>query len=157
MLVVGENTFISIADADSFWAARNGANWFGNTGREAALVLATDYINSRYDWPGSIVDDTQALNWPRKDAFDCEGRKLEGIPKPVKDATAWLAGYALDNELFTAGGKDDIISRVKAGSVEVEWNAEETLESTDADFKFLNIVLSSIVHTNKSQVRLTRV
>jgi len=161
-LTVGEDTFISVADADSYWTKRNNTTWANATvaEKEAALIIATEFLNSRYDWPGVIADETQTLSWPRDNAYDLEGRELTGTPEAVSNATAWLAEYALDNELFSVSGKEDIISRVKAGDVEVEWNAEETLNSgsdTNPNFNYLQSVLSSIVYVGSSQVRLSRV
>lgn len=158
-LTVGSDTFISIADADSYWQARNDTTWANATTaeKEAALIIATEFLNNRYDWPGTIADTSQELSWPRIDAYDVEGRELTGIPTAIEDATAWLAGYALDNELFSVSGKEDIISRVKAGSVEVEWSALETLNDGSDDFNYLQTILSHIVYVGSSQVRLIRV
>ena len=122
-LAIGEDTYLTVADADAYFAARNAAGWAAapSVAREAALLQATAYIDGSYAFRGRIADPGQPLSWPRRDAVDSEGRSLSGIPRRVEHATAELALIALAGELappLERGGK---VLREKVGPVEVNY------------------------------------
>lgn len=62
-------SYASVADADSYLAARGQALWEGmvTADKEAALRRATDYMQQAYRerWAGTRATATQALDWPR--------------------------------------------------------------------------------------------
>lgn len=122
-LAVGEDTYLSVTDADAYFAARDAAGWAAAplVAREAALLQATAYIDGSYAFRGRISDPGQALSWPRQNAVDAEGRCHTGIPRRVEHATAELALIALAGDLappLERGGK---ILREQVGPVEVEY------------------------------------
>ena len=156
-LTVGENTFITVSDADSFWSDLNDSDWSNadQAEKESALRKATVFIDKEYEWPGHIADDTQKLSWPRDNAYDDEGRHLTDIPQAVKDATAYLAGQQVKgNEIFQVRGKDNRIQSLKAGPVEIEYEEHAQAETI---FDYLRSILSDITNTSTSQVPLRRV
>jgi hypothetical protein len=66
------NAYVSIAEIDDFFLLRDpGAQqWNPSLAvsvKQAAIVLATDYIDSywREEFQGSIINRNQALQWPR--------------------------------------------------------------------------------------------
>src|SRR5262245_40798760 len=78
------NSFPSLADADAYFTNRiyssaNG-NWFYDSAgvartdevRKAALITATLRINEE-QFVGYKVSTSQALKWPRYDAYDEDG------------------------------------------------------------------------------------
>jgi len=89
-IVAGANSYISVVDADAYFSARNNTTWSALTtaNKEAALLYATSWIDSRYSWPGIIVDDSQALSWPRLGAYDVDLRSIASttIPQALIDA-----------------------------------------------------------------------
>jgi len=117
------NSFISVADCDSYHALRGNTNWatLTNTEKEQAIVRATDFMQQVYSWKGSRKTDTQALAWPRYYVERDNGYyPSDAIPNEVKNACAELA--------FKAAGGDlspDIAQRVireKIGPIEVEYD-----------------------------------
>lgn len=160
-ITVGTNSFIDVAYADSFWQDRNGQDWAtaSQGAKEAALIKATDYVNTLYEWPGTIADESQELSWPRVGAFDREGRKLTGIPEAIKKATAYLAGKAVEGSILFEVGDEQPIEQLKAESVEIHYmeGSGGGGSNSESVYNYLTRVLSLIVNTNSNQVRLVRV
>lgn len=123
-------SFISVADATAYHAARGNAAWAAlasDTIREQALRKATDYMTQMYRerWAGYRVSTTQALDWPR---YEVPRRDLPGnayyayypsdaVPAEVARACAELALRAAAGTLLE--DEDQRISAVSAGSVSV--------------------------------------
>ena len=122
-LVVGEDTYLSLADADAYFTARNAAGWAAapSVAREAALLQATAYLDGSYAFRGRIADPGQPLSWPRRDAVDSEGRNLTGIPRRIEHATAELALIALAGALAPPLERGGRVLREKVGPVEVDY------------------------------------
>ena len=80
-------TYLTAIGEETAWAALTTAQ------REAALRLATSWLDAHYVWPGSVRMGDQALAWPRVGALDCEGRTVayDEVPSTVANATAWVA------------------------------------------------------------------
>lgn len=91
--------YISVADADAYFAARGNAAWAALTEaqKEQALRLGADYMGAEYGrrWCGKRLTDTQALDWPRG---------VEGVPEAVKRANAELAVRASAGVLLADQG-----------------------------------------------------
>lgn len=64
---------------------------------EAAIVRATDYIDKRFGrrFRGYRKSRSQALEWPRLDAYDDEDYALDPIPAALKKATSEYALLSL--------------------------------------------------------------
>jgi hypothetical protein len=78
-IVANANSYVSVANADAYFSARNNTTWaaYSTAVKEAALLYACQWLNSRYEWPGVISDVTQELSWPRDGAEDSEGRDID--------------------------------------------------------------------------------
>lgn len=76
-----------IGDDKTAWDAA------GNDDKEASLRQAAQYIDAsfRSDFPGYIRSDSQALEWPRSNAYDISGRHISGVPNIVKTVQVELA------------------------------------------------------------------
>lgn len=121
--LINSESYLSVDDADAYFTARGDDAWTGaDAVKEAALRKATQYMDATYRWRGVISDTTQALGWPRSNAYDHEGRDLNLVPQAVKDACAELAKAALSSDLAADYSRNDLIKSVKAGSVEVEFD-----------------------------------
>lgn len=62
--------------------------------QEAAIIKASDFLDSTYTWLGSRVSATQSMAWPRAGASDiAEGFSIASniVPNAVKRAVAELA------------------------------------------------------------------
>lgn len=123
-------SYASVADADSYHAARGNTTWSSATtdAKEKALVKATDYIEQRFSqrFVGNRNTQEQALSWPRTDGTDRNGFALasDAVPLSVVRACCEYAVRALDTVLtpdVTAGTSGSVKrTRVKAGPVEEE-------------------------------------
>jgi hypothetical protein len=117
-------SYLSVTDADTYWSNRGNATWAAalTADKEEALRRSTQFLDATFRWVGKISTTEQALGWPRYSAFDHEGRLLsEQVPTLLEMACAELALEGLTAELLVTVSRNDRVSRVKAGSVEVEF------------------------------------
>lgn len=127
-LVAGANSYVSVAEARAYAAAR--ASTFpaddvdGNIAAEAALIVAMDYLESfRDQFKGRKVDPaTQALQWPRTgvqiDGWDVPA---DHIPNELKAAQMQLAVEgAAGTDLMPTGDGREVI-REKVDVLETEY------------------------------------
>lgn len=124
------NSYASVADAQTHFTDRGLTALAAKTTAElqAALIAATDYIDSKFSFSGSRVSATQALSWPRSGSSDGE----EGIdiadntiPAAIRRATIVLAGKYLEGttlleDLDRGGG----VSSVKVGPVAISYSPD---------------------------------
>lgn len=125
--LAGAESYLSVADADTYWSNRGDATWAAATtaNKEESLRRATQYLDATFNWIGGILLTTQALGWPRSGAWDREERDLsDQVPTLVEQATAELAKEALSGALVSTVSRGDQAIRVKAGSVEVEFDPD---------------------------------
>lgn len=147
-IVSGANSFISVADADTYFSTRHDDGWAAasTNDKERVLILASDYMTQawRLKWRGSLVDVTQALTWPRSgvpvpDFFDPFSRQpnvpldfqdtywigTDTVPQAVIDAQCLLARAQMDDSGAIAnvlqGSLGRLTKREKAGPLEVEY------------------------------------
>lgn len=117
-------SYISVADADAYFAARSNAAWaaLAAPAKEAALRKAADYIGAVYGerWKGVKLGPDQALDWPRAlvERKDFRYAGLNGftmisgryyypsdyVPIPVARAAAELAVRAAAETLLADQG-----------------------------------------------------
>lgn len=145
-----DQSYTDVAESDSYWENRN-PDWgeATNEAKEAALIRATEFIDTGFSWIGQVAEPGQPLSWPRSNAYDHEGRLREDIPQELKNATAWLAFQALDVELDPAQARGGDIRRVQAGSVQVEWNP---LAPTGTSYRHIGRMLRNLITSNKMRL-----
>lgn len=121
-IVEDAESYASVSEADTYNTNRANSGWanLGQTEKEAALRVATEWLDGRYNWRGQIKDLEQDLDWPRTWAYDDEDRLLEGIPKKLKQACMQLAYEHTQASLTEAEGPRVTSERVE-GAVEVEY------------------------------------
>lgn len=120
-------SYISVADATAYFAARGNAEWAavaGDTVREQLLRKATDYMVAKYSgaWAGQRVTVEQALDWPRLNVPRVDIAGGYGpypiywddnvVPEQVKRACAELAVRAIAGDL-----DPDVGAQVKSETV----------------------------------------
>lgn len=97
--------YISVAEADAYFAARGNAAWgaLNTAAKEAALRLGADYMEAAYGpkWKGERVSDTQALSWPRGGV---DGVADDVVPVAVQRANAELAVRSISGPLMADQG-----------------------------------------------------
>lgn len=88
------NTYVLVADADAYFVARGNAAWAAasNGVKEAALLKATQYLDSYYEYQGVKQTRAQALQWPRSwVSIDGYIQDAGTLPKRLTDACCELA------------------------------------------------------------------
>lgn len=125
-LVVGTNTYLTLADAKTYLEGGIHASAFMNAeiaDQNKALVTATRMFE-RVMWRGTKTSDAQTLSWPRTGVTDKYGNAVSSgsVPQIIKDAQCELAlalieDSALQNKASTAAQQKS----VTAGSVSVEF------------------------------------
>ena len=151
------DSYVSNADVDAYWLARNNSAWGAASSDEhdAALREATQYLDGKYDWVGYIKSTDQSLNWPRSDAYDDQGRNVSDIiPTKVEQACSELALQALSGTLVDPssdrGGKT---KREKVGDIEVEYFSNASSQKT---YSFVNMLLKGLDENLGNSVDLIR-
>ena len=61
--------------------------------KEFALIVSTTFLDNLIRWESQIVNQQQALSWPRRDFKDKQGRivKHDSVPKIIKESTVRIA------------------------------------------------------------------
>lgn len=134
------NSYVSIADADTYHELRGNASWTDATQdqKATALIHATEYLDMRWTFvgavtfPGSPSDLAQALQWPRTDdefIIDSRGNQYgdDEIPFWIVNATleyalAYLTTGRLlpDPTVPDTAGRFVTLKREKLGPLEEE-------------------------------------
>lgn len=146
-IIVGTDSYVSVADADTYWLDRNNSVWAAaaTEDKEKALRFATEYIDGSYDgrWigehPGAA---SQVLAWPRNGAVDSEGRSVTGIPQRAADATSRLALDALSDFLSAAEDRGGRISRAAVGPLDVSYFRDAPAGTA---FPYLDLMLKPLL------------
>lgn len=156
-LTVEEDAYIDIAYANAYWDNRDdNVGWVANatdSEKEAAIRWATEELDTRYRWVGEVESFSQSLNWPRVNAYDRQGRYLQGIPSAVEKATAYLAGQHYNgNAIFQAQTRGGKIDSIKAGSVKVEYSEHAPVRTR---FPYIDRILADITQSNQISLHRT--
>jgi len=124
-LVLNTNSYVTIADADTYFETRiDSAEWEAadDETKEQALVTATQLIDERH-WIGAAVSSSQALAWPRKNAIYYDPRMGQQItvandevPSQVKIAVYEQALHLVQNEDLLAQ-KIQTFESISVGSI----------------------------------------
>lgn len=156
-IIVGTDTYISLADADTYAAPRGNAAWDAATDaqKEFALTEAAEYLDSSYAFKGTISSTSQALAWPRTGAKDAEGRTIDNATVPVKIGYAQtrLAFLRLAGPLVLApdSGK---VTELQAGSVKMKFADGQEVNEADK-YAEINRLLFGLYETRAGQTYIT--
>lgn len=150
-------TLISVADADTYFAARGDTVWAAiatEEEKEQLLRKASDYILGTYGprWSGSRLLSTQALDWPRVGVIS-NGWLVESdlVPIIVANASAELSLQASISTLLANTEKS--IKSEKIGPIETEFD-----DFANAEVKYTQIdrLLSPFFSSGGLTVNLER-
>lgn len=105
-IVPGANGYISVAELKAYWADRNHTFTQDDPTLEGAIVVSTQHVDLNNNFKGSIVSDSQSLEWPRSGVIDGRGREIppDEIPQQLKNA---VCEYAKRNAEGTDLDPDD--------------------------------------------------
>lgn len=116
----GANAYISVAFFRDYHAERG--RDYGNTSTypdetvKAWIILATQFLDLRFDYFGLPVDDDQSTEFPRKLLVNRRGDEVEGIPPCIQQATAEYALRARLSPLLPDPSRDETGMTVKSRS-----------------------------------------
>lgn len=159
-IVVGTDTYLSVADADTYWSNRNNTDWSSatNAEKEAALREATLYIDGAFNFIGYQII-TNVLAWPR-DGVLVESGNFAGvnydnttIPPQVENATAELALEALTARLAPTLARGGAVKREKVDVIEVEYM---DFAPSGKTFQFAAMLLKPLLSGSKVVRKLVR-
>ena len=139
-IVAGAESYISVADADTYFTNRGNGTWAALTTqvKEQLLRKSTDYLVQVYriKWNGYRVSAEQTLDWPRNFVIreDFQAAQLNGfqmiggnyyypnniVPTEIKTACAEMAVKAYNGDL--APDLSRKTKREKVDSLEVEYS-----------------------------------
>ena len=100
--LVNSNSLVSVAFADAYYTDRDNKTWLDgvtNEQKQVALIKATDYLENVFSYKGSVLIETQALEFPRTGIF-IRGITFEGMPSAIEEACAELAIRSLSGSLL---------------------------------------------------------
>ena len=122
--------------------------------KEAALIRASFALDGMYGskWPGYKSYSTQALDWPRDQAYDIDGYDLDSVPAGVVNALYEAALL----ELTTAGVLTTSLDRGGAIQQEVVGPLSTTYfsgASTTTKYRVVSQYLARIIPTNGKLIR----
>ena len=150
--VTGAESYVSVADADAYWAARThnslAATWTAGTTatKEGALREASDYLDASFSqyYRGKRAGRVQGLEWPRTDANDDSGYPLPALPAELVKATYELAARALSAPLVADLARGGKVKRERVeGAIEVEYTDGAP---TQTSYGVVNQMLATILN-----------
>ena len=117
---VSANSYISVADADAYFASTFKASvWDAATDESkiASLILATRLLDNNVNYYGDVAADTQALRWPRTSTFDKDGVEYSdtAIPREFQNIVCDLAISLIENGGYT--GSSNQFKQLNIGSL----------------------------------------
>ena len=123
--ITNANAYVSVAEADSYFQARNNPSWSTRTtaDKEKAILYATSFLDGVFYWLGHIKKFEQSLGWPRILVYDKDHRPIgsDSVPQRVKDAACELALEGLDKPLSPSLARGGDVKRQKVASLEIEY------------------------------------
>jgi hypothetical protein len=144
------NSYVTPDEADVILTAN--ASWtdLDSDAKEAALIAATEYLDTRFRWYGNTLTENQALLWPRTRNYDNRGRIIPPgtIPRQLKQATAQLAAVnvedpaALTSAIETTGSLKEF--RVEGLAFTFDQNANLTSQFEGNRYPEIETLLLSI-------------
>lgn len=149
-------TYISVADANTYHAARGNTTWaaLSEADKEAALRRAADYLSGAYGgrWKGSRATSGQALDWPRVGAV-ANGYDVSSsvVPAAVARACAELALRAASAAL-----SPDLERGIKRERVDVIETEYDTTSPQHTRYRAVDQLLAAYLSGGGAFLRVER-
>lgn len=128
---MAQDSYVSAAEADEILKNQTGFEpWFtlDEASKTALLIQSSLMLDSNFDWVGDIATDSQELRWPRKNAYDIDGRLIPDdiIPVQIKRATTF---YATNLSSVDLSSNPSNVNKVKVGPIDIQMNSAESIAS----------------------------
>jgi len=124
-LVVGEDTFVSLTDANTYHSDRASSVWTStsptNPVKEAALRYSAAWLEG-VPWKGVVSTDAQEMTWPRV-YYDEYGHYHDDTPQEILDAQCEMAVHHVSSALNKASFQTGSMDEVKVGPIEVKFGS----------------------------------
>jgi len=162
-LTQGTDTYITLADADTYIATMPGdypTVWdaLADAAKEKFLTRATRYLDNAYrnTWVGDLYVSTQVLSWPRI-GYDNQGRVIDGLyPDYLGYAQCEVAArMANEEELNTDQDRAGWIEKERLGPIETVWNSNAPMGTTYPEIE--DLLWLYLNNTQGSTATLVRV
>lgn len=140
------NAYVTVEDADTYMSERARAAWasLSEPQKQAAIIEATIFLDSTFQWRGEIKSTSQGIAFPRVNCVDRDGRYYDDqVPKQVKAACCELAWLARSGALI-ASETEAAIKRVEAGPVKVEFLNGNKVADADK-FAWVNRLVGPLI------------
>jgi hypothetical protein len=148
-IVAGANSYVSVDDANSYFAARTNLTWAAATpsAKEAALLEACVYLDNVYRFLGIITRSDQRLQWPRQVDWDRSWRTITSyeIPQRLKDAQCELALLALSGSLMPEQSRGDRVASEAVGPLSVTYFSDAP---AGRQFPYVDFLLQDITENS---------
>ena len=95
------NAYILLAEFDQWIENRAYVTTRTDEEKQAAIILASEFLDIRFNYKGYKKTLDQSTEWPRSDVQDKADRAILGIPQAVELATACYAWIALEQVLVS--------------------------------------------------------
>ncbi|QEO58321.1 DnaT-like ssDNA-binding protein [Francisella marina] len=122
------NSYITVAEADTYFADRNNTTWSALTTDEKgyAIIKAFDYLENNYTFKGSRLSDTdQNTAFPREYLY-IDGVEATGIPEQLKKAQYEFAVLASAQDLDNNYDYANTDGTLQAESIEIAGAIKES-------------------------------
>lgn len=141
-------SYASVSQADSYWASMGSPEdrmyWssLASQDKEVALRRATQYIDTRFKFPGSPVSPSQALSLPTTD-----------VAWPVKNLVAACSEMAIraSREDLNSDAQGDPVKRERVGPIETEFDTSRRSGQT-SKFPIASRLLAGVAIPNAVRV-----
>ena len=136
----------SHTDASAYFAAHGLSGYPDDqVAGDGLLSRASAVLDDSYRWKGQVSDLSQSRKWPRAGVRDDEGQTIaaDEVPARIVMATYELARLLAVQSVDLESSERDI-KRIKAGSVDVEYQARDRASVTPLSLAQHSNVLSLV-------------
>lgn len=123
-VIAGAESYATVAEFDTYWTNRGDSTLtaLATADKEILLRIGTRWLDSRYKWRGTIVDNDQVLDWPRWGVEGSDGKYYDSdeIPTILKEALFEIAKQQNTADIFTTTTSRKVI-REKLDVLEQEF------------------------------------
>ena len=154
------NSFLSVDEADKYFETRlYSTTWTGlvdnddgtlNETKKVALIASSRFLSVYYNYYGTRTEEFQNLEFPRIGLYDHDGYNLDyyTVPEKVKQATAELALYQIENQSLVSNISsplDSGLTEIKVSSIALKFSRDALRDGDTTDFEFPQYIHSLLV------------
>jgi H2-forming N5,N10-methylenetetrahydromethanopterin dehydrogenase-like enzyme len=112
--------------------------------QEDAIISATRYVDTAYEWLGTQKTLEQGLQWPR-DGVTVGKFEIIGVPKAVKQATAECIAFVMDNVSFYSEDASAKVTSEQVDTIKITYaDPIEVGANVATKFEVLNNILRGL-------------